>query len=314
MTINGTFSPKLDGISENIIYLLSLDSRLSITDLAGILKVNRKIVENRAKRLYRSEFIKPLLVVNTKTLLKATILIKLSQFDEEMLLSIKRSNAFVKVKETLGEYDLSLLTMTNNKKEFEEILKKINLQFHDLIINMDVLFHESEDTLGYKSFCHDLRLIERYKILNSDNGYELTMDDAIILEKIKTKPDIKYVQLMVETGKSYQAIKKIISGMAEKQIIRFSVDPDYGRLGLQFHNILVKINLANRDVFEKNVISHPRVHWMKRSTGTWDYVLSVSSRDINEFIEVVRDIRARNKASILNFTTLISHVHIPRKA
>ena len=308
-----TFSPKLDNISENIIYLLSLNSRLSITDLATILKINRKIIENRTKNLYNSGFIKPLLIFNPKKILKATILIKLSRFDEETLFSIKKLNTFVKVKETLGEYDLSLLIIVNNKTDFEEILEKINIQFHDIIVNMDVVFHELEDTLGYKSFCHDLKLIERYHLLSFNNEYELTKEETGILEMIKVKPNIKYNQLMTETGKNYQAIKRIINGMAEKQIIRFTVDPDYEKLGLQFHNILVKINLANRTTFEKNIISHPRIHWIKRSTGAWDYILSVASKDIKEFIEITRDIRTKNKSSILNFTTLISHIHLPRK-
>ncbi len=308
-----TFSPKLDYISENIIYLLSLNSRLSITDLATILKINRKIIENRTKRLYEHGFIKPLLIFNHKKILKATILIKLSRFDEETLFSIKKMNTFVKVKETLGEYDLSLLTMTSNKTDFEEILEKINIQFHDIIINMDVVFHELEDTLGYKSFCHDLKLIERYHLLSFNNEYELTKEETGVLEMIKVKPNIKYNQLMAETGKNYQAIKKIINGMAEKQIIRFTVDPDYEKLGLQFHNILVKINLANRNLFEKNILVHPRIHWIKRSTGAWDYIISVASRDIKEFIEITRDIRTKNKSSILNFTTLISYIHLPRK-
>lgn len=41
-----SFSPKLDNISENIIYLLSLDSRQTVSALANELKLQRKIVEH----------------------------------------------------------------------------------------------------------------------------------------------------------------------------------------------------------------------------------------------------------------------------
>jgi len=82
-TIN--FSPKIDEISENIIYLLSLDSRTTITDLAKLLKENRRIVENRVNKLYKQQYIKPLLIYNYKDCIKVTILVKLSSFDKKVI-------------------------------------------------------------------------------------------------------------------------------------------------------------------------------------------------------------------------------------
>ena len=104
-----TYSQKIDEISENIIYLLSLNSRLSVTEISKILGINRKIVENRYRILFDRKYIKPLLIFNHRRVFKATILVKLSKFDTNVLKGISQIDKFVKVKETLGNYDLSLL-------------------------------------------------------------------------------------------------------------------------------------------------------------------------------------------------------------
>ncbi|MBI5390271.1 Lrp/AsnC family transcriptional regulator [Candidatus Woesearchaeota archaeon] len=134
-----TFSPKLDALSENIIYLHSLNSRSTISDLAKKLKVNRKIVEHRTKKLYRNGIIKPLLVYNHRGLTKATILVKLSIFDRQVINAILQLKKLVKLKETLGKYDLSLLVITENQKELDMILSKVNTLLHHRILGSVII-------------------------------------------------------------------------------------------------------------------------------------------------------------------------------
>ncbi|MFA6888786.1 MAG: hypothetical protein WC254_04795 [Candidatus Woesearchaeota archaeon] len=307
------FSPKLDIISENIIYLLSLDSRLTTTDLSKLLGVNRKIVECRVNKLYKQKFIKPLLVFNHKTIIKTTILIKLTKFDRKILSALAELKKFVKVKETLGLYDFSLLVITQNEQQLQEILSKVNELFHDVIQNIDLVHHDIEDTLGYKSFCHELKFLQKYNLLKYDRDYQLTEEDLTLLEILKYNPLISYNEIISKTIWNYRKIKDSIQNLKDKGVIRFSVDPDYTRLGLEFHNLLLKVNLAEKEAFEKNVMAHPRIHWIKIGIGTWDYILSVAARDITEFIEIVRDIRTQNKDYILNVSSLISNIHVMRR-
>jgi len=307
------FSPKLDIISENIIFLLSIDSKVSINDLARKLAVSRKRVENRQNKLYSSGLIKPLLIYNHKDVIKATILIKLSSFDNKVISSITELNKFIKVKETLGAYDLSLLIIVSKEKQLFEVLTRINKMFHQSIQNMDVIRHDIEDTLGYKSFCHDIRLSGNYEILDYDKGYTLAKDDDVLITMLRDEPLISYNKLVKSTGWNYLRIKSSIDRLRQAKIIRFSIDPDYQKLGLEFHNLLIKINLAKRRQFEKNIVSHPKIHWMKRCTGSWDYILSVTASSMGEFIDVTREIRTQNKEIILNFGSLISNIHVMRK-
>jgi len=307
------FSPKLDKISENIIYLLSINSKNPISELSKRLKVNRKIIENRTKRLYKQGFIKPLLIYNYTGLIKATILLKLSTFDDKVIEAIMQLKKLVKLKETLGKYDLSLLVITEDKKELDSILNKINALLHNKIIHLDVIIHDLEDTLSYKSFCHEYKLLTEYKMLDYDKKYMLTEEDKAILSRLILKPDLLYNELIKTTGWNYQKIKSIISNLLTKQIIRVSIDPDYNKLGLEFHNLLLKINLAKTKEFENNIIKHPRVHWIKKGVGVWDYILSVTARDISEFVDITREIRTQNEGIILGSSSLISKIHMMRQ-
>ncbi len=307
-----SYSPKLDIISENIIYLLSLNSRISISDLSKVLGVNRRIVENRYKKLFQSGFVKPLLIFNYQNITKATILLKLAKFDSTILKAITQISKFVKVKETLGNYDLSLLCIVENKSQIQIILNKINKLLHNSIINMDVIYHDVDDTLGYKSFCHDAELIKRNELLFNES-YTLNKEEHIILNIFKNNPLISYLDLIKETKWNYKKNKEIIDRLLANNIIRFSVDPDYKKLGLEFHNFIIKINLAKKEEFENKIIKHPRIHWLKKGTGSWDYILSVTSKSIQEFIEISREVRTENKDCILNFNSLISHIHVMRK-
>jgi len=308
-----SFSPNIDLISENIIYLHSLNSRLTTSELAKKLKVNRKIVENRTQKLYKKGFIKPLLIYNYSGLIKATILIKLSAFDEKIIDAIMQLKKLAKLKETLGKYDLSLLIITEEKKELDDIINKINGLFHNRILDMDVIMHDLEDTLGYKSFCHNLEFMTEYKLLDYDKKHIVSKDEKIVLDKLILKPDLSYKELIKLTGWNYQKIKNIIFTLKSKEIIRVSIDPDYKKLGLEFHNILLKINLAKKSLFENNITKHPQVHWIKKGFGRWDYILSVTARNISEFIDISREIRTQNKDIILDFSSLISKIHMMRQ-
>ena len=124
------FSPLLDKTSEDIIYLLSLDSRQSISDLARTLHISRRIVEQRYNKIFAKKYVKPLLIANFANTLKVTVFLKLVPFDTKILEELKKIKSLVKAKETLGQYDLSLLFFPKHKEELDTILHHINTLCH----------------------------------------------------------------------------------------------------------------------------------------------------------------------------------------
>ena len=307
-----TYSPKLDTISENIIYLLSLDSRQSVSALANELKVNRKIVENRVNKLFDEGYIKHLAVTNESNRIRFTVLVKLNKVDEATIHNIKKLKGLLKLKETLGLYDLSILFSVYAQKDMEDAISKLSNILHNKIISFDVLSHHFEDTMGYKSFCHELNHLQKHRLLNPQSCV-LSPDESVVLNTIKKNPSISYVDLAKDTGMNYVKLKEIQGKLIQQELVRFSIDPDYDKLGLHFHNILVKIKMGKKEVFDAYLKKHSRIHWVKHSKGRWDYVLSVTARTINEFIDISKQIRTDNNDLILEETSLISKVQETRK-
>ena len=175
------------------------------------------------------------------------------------------------------------------------------------------MYHDLEDTLGFKSFCHNYNFIRKYKLLQPSKKVQLGKAEIAILDILKHKPNSTYRELIRKTSFSYKNIKNLLDSLKEKKIIRFSLDPDYNLLGLEFHNLLVKVNLAKREEFESSILKEPRVHWMKRGIGRWDYILSICTQNISEFIDVTREIKSKNREIIFDASALVSKINITRK-
>lgn len=307
-----TFSPKLDVISENIVYLLSLDSRQTVSSIAQKLGLNRKIVENRFKKLFDEGFVKYLTVSNEKNRTRFTMLVKLKEMNEETIEKLKKFENLIKLKETLGTYDVSILFDAYSLDEFNKTVSQVTNLLHNSLITYDILPHDFEDTLGYKSFCHNAEFFKNYQPLQSAK-IDLSPDEQEVLSIVKKQTNISLKEIACQTKKGYSKVKEILDKLEQNKIVRYTLDPNYNKLGLEFHNMFVKIKLGQKEQFEKFLVNYQRIHWIKRCSGKWDYCLSITAQDMNEFVEITKDIRTQNKNTILDDTTLVSHIREMRR-
>ena len=70
---------------------------------------------------------------------------------------------------------------------------------------------------------------------------------------------------------------------------------------------------GKQSLFEQYILRNPRIHWVKRGQGSWDYILSIPAQTIPEFIDSTRKIREDNQDIILQCSALISKIHVKRK-
>lgn len=313
MTESLPFSPKLDVISENIIYLLSIDSRQTVSDLAKTLTLNRKIVENRVKKIFHNGYVKHLTISNEKKRIRFTMLIKLKEIDNQMSEKLKQLPSLIKLKQTFGIYDLSALFDVYSTDEMEKTVAHVSNMLHNKLQTYDVILHDFEDTMGYKSFCHNSAFLSYYRMLKPA-PIALSEEEEIVLELMKGETTISMKELVAQSNMSFSTVKGIMEHLKENQIVRHSLDPDYTKLQLEFHNMFIKIKVGKREQFEKYLIAYPRIHWIKKCTsGKWDYILSIAARSLNELAEITKEIRSQNKNIILDETTLVSQIWETRR-
>lgn len=310
--LQGTFSQISDEKSENILYLLSLDSRQSVSDIARTLRLKRWQVESRVNKLLDNGFMKYLTVNNAPPGLRVTILAEVRVLNEELLETLRTVPTLLKLKETLGMYSISILCDVSSHNEMNSVIKQVSDILHKNTLRFDVLVHDWEDALGHKSFCHMPRLLNDYSPIRPAQR-KATEEEARVLELLKRDTCMSFRKLSEKADMDYKSLKSVMGALRKDGFLRCTVDPDYHKLGLQFHNMLVKIEPAAVEDFESYITTHPRVHWVKHSLGRWDYVLSIVSHSIYEFIDIIRQIRTDNADILLNDTALISKIQERRR-
>jgi DNA-binding Lrp family transcriptional regulator len=294
--------PELDDISKNILYLLSLDSRMSVSQMSKSIGVSRKKVDVRVNRLLREKIITPIMISNYQC--KIGVFLRLSSFEKDIIERLKEIENIEEVISSLGYYDFYLVLSSNNDYKIDKVIKKINKIAKGNILNMDILNDLKERRLYYKEFKNTET--ERQIPIDFENNFSKLNKDQILLLKILKKDPLKdYRGLIISTGWSFKKIKNLLGGLVRERFIKFSIDIDFKKIGLEYNEVLVRINKAIRERFEERLVNNPNIFRIKQGVGRWDYILSFYSADIEQFINLTQDFRIENKEFLLDFNTLI---------
>ncbi len=292
--------------------MLSLDCRQSVSSIARTLRMNRWQAESRIKRLLDNGFVKYMAVNNAPPRIQITILAEVRVLDSELLEKLRALPTLLKLKETLGMYSISILCDVASQNEMNLIVKQVSDILHKNTLRFDVLVHDWEDALGQKSFCHTPHLLNKYSPIRPMKR-EPAGDETRVLELLRKDTCMSLRRLSERAGLDHKTLKNIMRTLRKDGFLRCTVDPNFHKLGLQFHNLLVKIEPAAVETFENYITTHLRVHWVKHSLGRWDYMLSIVSHNISELIDIIRQIRTDNADILLNDTALISKIQERRK-
>ncbi len=309
-----TFSPFLDELSENIIYLLSLDCRRPLTEIAATLGMTPRRVENRVEKLFASGFVRPVVVNNAPPALYVTLLVELRAMKQPLVERIGKLPALTVFRDTTGMYDFSILCHPPSREEMGDMVRKVSGMLHRNTINFDVLPHEYMGTLGCKSFCHRPELMGDFSMVRPASR-EITRREATVLRALETDVRMSYREMSRRTGIHYNGVSDAVAALQRDGFIQCTVYPDYRKLGLEYHYYLARVEPARRRQFEDYILKHPRIHWVKPcipAFSRWDYVLSVVSQSTDEYIDLTRQIRTENQDILRDHTELITKLRLMR--
>lgn len=314
MTGQEIFSPLLDELSENITYLLSLDCRRPLADIAERLGVTQRKVENRVRKLLGSGLVRPAVVGNAPPALYVTLLIELRAMRQPVVERIRRLPSLTVFRDTTGMYDFSALCHPSSREELGEVVRKVSGLLHRNTINFDVLPHECMGTLGCKSFCHRPELLEELPLLRPA-AREVTRREAAVLRALETDARMPYREIARRTGIHYNRVSDAVAALRRDGFLQCTLYPDYRKLGLEYHYYLARVEPASRRRFEDYIQKHPRIHWAKPcipAFSRWDYVLSIASQTTDEYIDITRQIRTENQDILRDHTELITKLRFTR--
>lgn len=292
---------KLDDLCKKVIYLLSINSRESVSTLSKLAVSSRRKIKERIKKLYDQKFIFPKIKITSNG--ATAVFIRLNKFDEQILKNLKEMPTLTEIKECLGYYDISFVVLTKNYDKLNSTLVKIEKIFHKSIVNMDILYETIEYYLGYRVLLEkslENEMIEQPIFKN----VAFEKKEKIILEILKESPLANYRELSKRSRFSYITIKRILKNIKEKGVI-FTIGINPEKMNMETNEILIKIKNSKKKKFEEDIINNKNVVRVLKGNGRWDYVISICSTNLKSFTEIVRDIRTKNRESLRDFNILL---------
>lgn len=308
MVKDETFSRYLDKLSENIVYLLSIDCRRPLTEMADELGVTRRKVENRVEKLFANGFVRSAIVNNAPPAIYVTILVELRFITQPLIDKIRKLPTLTVFRETTGMYDFSITCHPPSREAVGELVRRVSALLHRNTINFDVLPHEFMGALTYESFCHKPELRKEFSMIRPADR-EVTAQEAKVLRALETDARMSYRDISRVTGIHYERVSDAVAALKKDGFLQCTLYPDYRKLGLEYHYYLARVEPLKRQEFEDYITKHPRVHWVKPCVlgfSRWDYVLSVVAQSTDDYIDLTRQIRTDNQSILSDHTELIN--------
>ena len=289
----------IDELSKKIIYALSINTRKNITKLAKDLNESRRIVQNRVLKLYQEKIIYP----QTRIIYSnATgVFIRLSKFDEDALDYIKKIKEITEIHETLGYYDLFFVFHSMDSKKLKDILIKIENKYSGSIINLDLLYNLNEEFFGYRLFLKN-DYTPTSPILGEFSSFNTVEEN--LMQRLITNPNSSYASLSEATGFPYPKLKITLDKLRYKGVLS-TIELNKTILPIEINGILIKIKNHGIEILDKYLKGHKNIFRLFKMEGRWSYLIFVTTKNMGEFIEMVRKIRTDFKDELLDFNTLI---------
>jgi|TARA_B100001971_G_C18162951_1_gene522494 DNA-binding Lrp family transcriptional regulator len=143
--------PKLDETDKIILNLLGENSRISYVDISKKTNLSADAIIYRMNKFQKSDLIKKYVTTfNVNTLgdhwYEVVFLMKLfTKKEEEKLINlIKRDIGVIKIRKTIGNWNILFTILAKNPKEFQEISGKIRTLFKENIKDYDTLLAYKE--------------------------------------------------------------------------------------------------------------------------------------------------------------------------
>jgi len=304
---------------KEILFELSLNGRVSLTELARKVNLSKQVVSYRIKQMEDKEIIKRYYAItNIYCLGKAhyRVFIKFQNMDLTIQQQLRdfliNDSRIAWVLYLDGDFDVFFVVWADNIVEFEAV-------YDDVIGGFGVYFQEKYFSIAtrieYLPFHFLLREEEEPRVKTTfvfGDGFDHYKPDALerkILTLLNHDARIYTSELAERFGVSPRGIKKKITELLEKKvIIGFNVKIDHNRLGYTYQKVLLKLNDTSRPELtrladylkrKKNMI------YLLKTIGTYDFEFELMTRSPDEFYHLIKELRLEFSANIKDHSMVV---------
>lgn len=308
---------KFDSKDNKILYLLSEDGKLPVTEIAKEVSLSKDAVAYRINRLIESGVITgfmPIIDVAKFGFHGYYLYLKLENLtkdtDVEILNYLKDSKYTMVVESCFGNYDVLIQIFVRSRDELDVFMRELRDRYDNQIHDFVLLITTKE----YKLPAKYLMDSEGLRIsLNRDvkSSRDVTFDqiDRKILKMLSFDAKTPTYKIANEINLSSDAVIYRIKRLLNVGIIeRFMAVIDVSRLGYHWHVILFQLrNLT--DEKEGNLVrfvkSHSNMLYLSQSIGKYDFSIDVNARDEKHFNSILMELRVKFHDIIKSYDTIL---------
>jgi len=302
---------------KDILFELSLNARMTITQLAKKVKLSKQVVSYRLKLLKKNKAILGYYAITNVYMLGKThyrVFIKYqnmgSEKEEEFMNYLINHSKIVWIAYFDGDLDAAYLVWADNIKEFEEVFDEINEKF-------GVYFQEKYFSIGTK-----LEYL-KYKFLNNKtdssslifgdcfSNYKLDDLNRNILNDLNQNGRISLVELANKYNSSAKVIKERITKLEKNKIIvGYNINLNHNLLGYTHRKILLKLNETSKQKIQQlaNFLkNHKNVIYLVKPIGDFDFEFELMTESNEEFHQIIKDLRSKFEKEIKTYSTVIHY-------
>ena len=285
---------KLDKKDWRIIYELCENSRISRTQLARKLSMNKNTVEYRIQRLLKIGIIKSFFMsVNLYSLgyYNYNLLIKVKKDSREFIDFLVNSPHTLVVEPFVGEWHLLVEIAVKKNEEMYELIEKMKEKFSDIIDNYELhptLYSIKLEQLPFE--IPDIGKPQKIEFENKKRDYD--EKDMDILKELTCDSTMSFVDLGNKLDMTYETVSLRVKRMIKEGIIqKFSSQIMFYLLGYEFYFVMVTLRHLSSEresAFRRYISSSNNIRYAFVSASeqkVFMYYLSKNAEDLNVFLQ-----------------------------
>ncbi len=307
----------LDDIDRSLLFQLSMNGRVGITQLADAMNTSKQMVAYRLARLQEQGIIKRFYAITNIYRLRKThyrIFIKFQnltiQKEQELRDYLVNNSKIAWVIYLDGDFDMFFVVWSENIIEFEKVYDDIMGRFGPYFQEKNFSIATRIEYLPYYFISPAMPKSGSSLVFGATYSYsELDELDKKMLNLLNRDGRITLASLARQLDVTSKKAKTRMDDLIRAGIIiGFNVKLDHALLGYVYRKVLLKLNDTSRQNLEQLTAylkQQPSIIYLLKTIGPYDFEFELMTRSNEEFYDIVKDLRIRFSTNIKNLNMVI---------
>ena len=307
----------LDDTDRGLLFQLSLNGRIGITQLAEMMDISKQMAAYRLGRLQEQGVVKRFYAITNIYRLRKThyrVFIKFQnltiQKERELKDYLVNHPKIAWVIYLDGDFDMFFVVWSENIIEFEKVYDDIMGRYGTFFQEKNFSIATRIEYLPYYFLSPDMPKTGASLLFGASYSYwELDDLDKKLLNSLNRNGRISLAslsrQLDVTSKKARARMEELIRAGI---IIGFNLKVDHTLLGYVYRKVLLKLNDTsghNLEQLTAYLKQQPAIIYLLKTIGPYDFEFELMTRSNEEFYNIVKDLRIRFSTNIKNLNMVI---------